>query len=86
VPEPLYGWRDETLERASRAGPPQAQSPARGGPDLAPLDELAKAEDGREGFIDTPLLIWADSAYHLAQPSSVNRAYLLDQDTGRLAK
>lgn len=47
---------------------------------------LAKAKDGREGFIDTPLLIRADSAYHVAKSSSVNCAHLLDQDTGGLTE
>lgn len=42
------------------------------------LIPLAEPQDGREGFVDPPLLVWADPAHQIAQPSGVDRADLLN--------
>jgi len=39
---------------------------------------LAEPQDGREGFVDSPLLVWTDPAHQIAQPSGVDRADLLN--------
>lgn len=39
---------------------------------------LAESEDGREGLVDAPLLVWADSAHQIAKPSGVDRSDLLN--------
>jgi hypothetical protein len=39
---------------------------------------LAEPQDGREGFVDPPLLVWTDPAHQIAQPSGVDRADLLN--------
>jgi hypothetical protein len=39
---------------------------------------LAEPQDGREGFVDPPLLVWADPAHQIAQSSGVDRADLLN--------
>ena len=39
---------------------------------------LAQPQDGCEGFVDSPLLVWADPAHQFAQPSGVDRADLLN--------
>jgi hypothetical protein len=39
---------------------------------------LAESEDGREGFVDAPLLVWADFAHQIAKPASVDCADLLN--------
>jgi hypothetical protein len=38
---------------------------------------LAESEDGREGFVDAPLLVRADSAHQIAKPSGIDCADLL---------
>jgi hypothetical protein len=42
------------------------------------LIPLAEPQDGREGFVDSPLLVWTDPAHQIAQPSGVDRADLLN--------
>jgi hypothetical protein len=41
-----------------------------------------ESEDGREGLVDAPLLVWADSAHQIAKPSGLDCADLLNQNTG----
>ena len=48
--------------------------------------QLAQPKDGHQGVIDTPLLLRAYPAYEFTQPSCVDSADLLNQDTGGLAK
>jgi hypothetical protein len=38
---------------------------------------LAETEDGNEGFVDSPLLVWADPAHQVAKPSGIDCADLL---------
>ena len=42
------------------------------------LMQLAEPQNGREGFVDPPLLVWADPAHQIAQPSGIDRADLLN--------
>ena len=49
-------------------------------------ERLAEPKDGHQGFINTPLLLRAYPAHEFTQPSCVDGAGLLDQDTGGLAK
>ena len=49
-------------------------------------ERLAEPKDSHQGVIDTPLLLWAHPAYEFTEPSCVNSAHLLNQDTGGLAK
>ncbi len=51
----------------------------------ASTDSASGAQDGREGFVDSPLLVWADPAHQIAEPSGLDRADLLDENTSRLA-
>lgn len=46
----------------------------------------SKPKDGREGFVDAPLLFGGDVADHIAESPRVDRPYLLDQDAGCLAE
>src|ERR1022692_3079409 len=39
---------------------------------------LAESQDGREGFVDAPLLVRADPAHQIAKPSDVDCADLLN--------
>jgi hypothetical protein len=41
---------------------------------------LAEPEDGSKSFVDAPLLVWADPTHHLAKPSGIDCADLLNED------
>jgi len=47
---------------------------------------LAETENSQKGFIDSPLLFGADSAYQASETSGVDRAYLLDENPCDLAE
>lgn len=46
----------------------------------------SKPKDGRERFVDAPLLFGSDPPDHIAESSCVDRPHLLDQDAGCLAE
>ena len=48
--------------------------------------ELAESQDGHQGLVDAPLLLRAHPAHELTESPSVDRADLLNQDAGGLAK
>lgn len=47
---------------------------------------LAESRDGREGFVDAPLLFRGDPADQISKPSGVDGADLLNQDVDGLAR
>ena len=47
---------------------------------------LSKAENGKQSFVDAPLLLRTDPAYEAAQAVRVHSADLLDEDAGGLAQ
>ncbi len=47
---------------------------------------LAESQDGRERFVDAPLLFGGEPADQVAKPPGVNCADLLNQDAGGLAE
>lgn len=44
---------------------------------------LVEPKDRHEGLVDTPLLLWADSADEFTESPGVHSANLLNQDAGR---
>jgi hypothetical protein len=46
---------------------------------------LPKAENGKQSFVDVPLLLRTDPAYEAAQAVRVHSADLLDKDASGLA-
>lgn len=47
---------------------------------------LAETQDGRQGFVDTPLLFGSDVTDQIAKPIRVDGTNLLDQHPGDLAE
>jgi len=46
---------------------------------LASVDSpLAERQNGREGLVDPPLLVWGDPTHQIAKPPRVDRADLLN--------
>jgi hypothetical protein len=48
------------------------------------LSLLAEPKDGHEGFVNTPVLLWAYPAYEFTGPSCADGPDLLNQDAGGL--
>ena len=59
---------------------------ARNGHAALAVQRLAESQDGREGFVDAPLLFRGDPAYKISEPSCVDGSDLLDQDAADLIK
>lgn len=47
---------------------------------------FTKPQDSYEGLVNTPLLLGGDPADQIAEPSRVDRAHLLHQDSGCIAE
>lgn len=47
---------------------------------------LAESQDGRECFVDAPLLVWREPADEIAKAPGVDGADLLDEDASCLAE
>jgi hypothetical protein len=47
---------------------------------------LAETQNGRQSFVDTPLLVWSDPPDQVAKPTGVDGADLLDEDAASLAQ
>jgi hypothetical protein len=69
------------------AARPSAETDGSRSPPGGPESQLAgsllsESEDGGEGLVDPPLLVWADSAHQIAKPSGVDCADLLNENAG----
>jgi hypothetical protein len=70
----------------------QSTAKRKSAPELSakrPLTEQnlsAQPEDGRQRFVDTPLLIWRDPPYQVAKVPGVDGADLLDENASSLAQ